>query len=69
VLHVGIVDRERQKKAHGGNRKSSGQFDHLKTAEKIAFLAGGGGQNLHGPAAVDRAVSLLHATANFTKGG
>jgi len=33
---------ERQKKQHGGDRKSSGQIEHLKTAEKVASLTGVG---------------------------
>jgi N6-adenosine-specific RNA methylase IME4 len=50
---------ERQKKAHGGDRKSSGQFDHLKTAKAVADQIGVGEKTIRRSAEFSRALDAV----------
>lgn len=50
---------ERQKKAHGGDRKSSAQNEHMKTAEKIVSLAGVGQATVRRAAEFAKAVDAI----------
>jgi len=50
---------EREKKAHGGDRKSSAHFEHLKTAEKIAAEFGVGQATVRRAAEFAKAVDTI----------
>lgn len=54
---------EREKKAHGGDRKSSGHFDHLKTAEKIASEYGVNEKTVRRAAEFAKAVDAVREKA------